>query len=92
MIPHGNTGPRAFKKRQKIYLALEELNFVWCEAEVSQVIDLWEQGLNIWDISKAMKRDPDEVTILIMDLARKERIIPRPVEAVGRRRRGDANA
>lgn len=87
MIPHGNTGPRAFKKRQKIYLALEELNFVWCEAEVSQVIDLWEQGLNIWDISKAMKRDPDEVTILIMDLARKERITPRPVIAVGRRKK-----
>jgi len=87
MIPHGNTGRKAFKKRRKIYLALEDLNFVWCEVEVSRVIQLWEDGLNIWDIAAEMERDPDEVTILIMDLARKERIIPRPVEAVGRRRK-----
>lgn len=87
MIPHGNTGPKAFKKRQKIYLALEDLNFVWCESEVLQVIDLWEQGLNIWGIAAKVERDPDEVAILIMDLARKERITPRPVIAVGRRRR-----
>lgn len=87
MTPHGNTGPKAIKQRQKIYLALEDLNFVWCESEVSGVIQLWEDGLNIWDIAAEMERDPDEVTILIMDLARKERITPRPVIAVGRRRR-----
>lgn len=77
------------KERKQIYLALEELDFVWCIEEVEKVVHLWADGMNLWEIANEMKRDPDEVAVLIMDLARKNRIVSRPVIAIGRRRNKD---
>jgi hypothetical protein len=44
---------------------------------VEQVAQLWRKGLHIADIAEKIKRDIDEVAILIMDLARRDVIEPR---------------
>lgn len=76
------------KYRRRVYVALEDLDFTFDEADLPMIIHMWEEGLSIWDIARAFDRDPDEITVLIMDLVRKDRIKPRPRGAYGRRREG----
>lgn len=60
--------------RSKIYIALEDLDFIWDERDVYKVEALWKDGTSIWAIAEKMNRDPDEIAVLIMDLARKEKV------------------
>lgn len=73
-------------RRRNLYLALEGLDFTFDEADIPDIKRMWEEGLSIWDIARAYERDPDEITVLIMDLARKAVIEPRQGGAKGRRR------
>ncbi len=57
-----------------LIIALEDLDFSWFPKEVAFIQKMWEQGLHIADIAKAVKRDQDEVTLLIMHLARQGKI------------------
>ncbi|HJV46616.1 MAG TPA: helix-turn-helix domain containing protein [Bacillota bacterium] len=66
------------KSRNKVYVALEELNFVWDEVEIDQVKKLWRQGTPIDEIAEVMDRDIDEIGILIIDQCRKNKIKQRP--------------
>jgi len=50
------------KSRLQIYVALEDLDFTWCERREIPVVG----------------RDPDEVAILIMDRVRKRLLRSRP--------------
>jgi hypothetical protein len=63
--------------RKNIYIALEELNFIWDEHRLEDFIYLWDEGQPLINISKYFKRDVDEVLVLVIDLARKGRITPR---------------
>jgi len=72
-------------KRRNIYIALEDLDFIWDEAEVPDIERMWNEGYSIWQIANACMRDPDEVLILIMDRVRKGFIEPRPGGVYGRR-------
>ncbi|PWW06294.1 hypothetical protein DFQ01_103196 [Paenibacillus cellulosilyticus] len=63
--------------RQKIYLACEDMNFAWDEVEVRKFHELWKAGVGIFDIAEQLKRDPDEVALLIIDRSRQHRIQPR---------------
>jgi len=79
--------------RLERYIALEGLNFFWCErTEIPVVERLWREGAPIWEIADKVKRDVDEVAILIMDRVRKGFIRPRPGGVFGsewkRRRKG----
>ena len=65
---------RKMRPREELYIALSELDFSWYPGEVEQVAQLWREGLHIADIAEKMKRDIDEVAILIMDLARKNKV------------------
>lgn len=69
-----------------MYLALEGLDFTFDEADLPEIKRMWEEGLSIWDMARAYERDPDEITVLIMSLAREGKIEPRPGGAKGRRR------
>ena len=62
---------------EELYIALSELDFSWYRGEVEQVAQLWRKGMPVADIAEKMKRDIDEVAILIMDLARRDVIEPR---------------
>jgi len=75
------------KNRLQIYVALEDVNFIWCErTEIPLVEKLWTDGAPIWEIAEQVGRDVDEVAILIMDRVRQGFIKPRPRGAYGRRR------
>lgn len=55
--------------QQRKYIACECFNFVWDEQEVFQFRQLWESGASIFDISKAFKRNVNEIAFLIVDQA-----------------------
>ncbi|EKS8370735.1 helix-turn-helix domain-containing protein [Bacillus thuringiensis] len=59
------------KERRNLYIALEEMDMFWDEDEVWRVKEAWNNNESIFAISEKLQRDPDEVTLLIMDLARK---------------------
>jgi hypothetical protein len=74
---------RKRRPREELYIALSELDFSWYPGEVEQVAQMWRDGIHIADIAEKMKRDTDEVVILIMDLARRGVIEPRKNGALG---------
>lgn len=49
------------------YIALEETNFLWTFEEVERFERLWDEGADIWFLSKVFKRTHVEMAILIMD-------------------------
>lgn len=74
-------------KRRAIYVVLEDLDFVWDEADIPKVEEMWREGLSVWEIAKVFDRDPDEVALLIMDRARQGTIRKRKWGAYARGRR-----
>lgn len=64
-------------KRGKLYIAMEWLDFGWHQDEIARVIELWAEGEPLDQIAAKLDRDGDEVAILLMDLARRQRIRPR---------------
>jgi len=63
------------------YIALaddETFDFRWSDKEIKTVLAGWRGGLSIWKIADRIRRDPDEVMILLIDLARRGAIKPRP--------------
>jgi len=67
------------KSRLQIYVALEDLDFTWCERrEIPVVEEMWKNGAPIWEIAEEVGRDPEEVAILIMDRVRKGLLRSRP--------------
>ncbi|OUB99483.1 helix-turn-helix domain containing protein [Bacillus thuringiensis serovar medellin] len=58
-------------KRRNLYIALEELDMLWDEDDVLRVKNAWKNNESVFAIGEKLQRDPDEVALLIMDLARK---------------------
>ena len=57
------------------YIALEAgpaFDFQWDQPDVRRVIQFWDTGLPAQQIAELLARDPDEVAVLIIDLARRE--------------------
>lgn len=72
------------KSRNEIYIALEELDFFWSEAEVKEFQLMWNKGFSIYDIAEYFEReDVDEVWILIICQMRQEKIRQRKGGLVG---------
>jgi len=57
-----------------LYIACEELDFSWYEEEIELVIQWWNTGLSVEKMAQRLERDPDEILVLLLDLARKEKI------------------
>ena len=72
-----------YRPKLPLYIALLDLDFSWYPAEVTKVVGLWRRGKSVHQIAKAVGRDPDEVTVLIMSLAREKKIAPRSGGAAG---------
>lgn len=56
------------------YVALEAgpfFNFRWEPAQVRRMIRLWDAGVPIYHMAELLSRDPDEVAVLVIDLARR---------------------
>jgi hypothetical protein len=65
------------EQRQKVYIALEELNFIWDFRQVRELDEMWRRGFSLQYMAEYFDRDPDEVAILLMDRLRRGRIRPR---------------
>lgn len=65
------------RPKEELYIACEDLDLSFFKREVMETIRMWHEGWHIADIAATLKRDPDEVAILLIDLARQERIGPR---------------
>ncbi|MBG9938524.1 MULTISPECIES: helix-turn-helix domain containing protein [Bacillus] len=66
-------------ERRKLYIALEELDMFWDEDDVWRVQEAWNNNESVFAIGQRIERDPDEVALLLMDLARKGRIEKRVI-------------
>jgi hypothetical protein len=63
------------QSRINIYLACEEMNFAWSNKEVRNFEKMWLEGMGLKQIAEQLKRDPDEVLILVIDRARRNKRI-----------------
>lgn len=68
------------------YIACFNLDFSWSEKQVKRVIAYWNSGYHIAEIAEKVDRIIDEVAILIIDLARKEKIEERQGGVFGGKR------
>ena len=67
------------RRRRNIYVACEDMDFTWDERQVYAVAEMYRKGATVYEIASdpGIDRDPDEVAILIMDLARQDVIKPK---------------
>ncbi|WP_100406244.1 hypothetical protein [Bacillus solitudinis] len=58
------------------YIALGDGTFEhgWKQWQREEIAELLNLGHNVWDIGKRYDRDPDEVTVLALDLARSGKV------------------
>lgn len=60
--------------RKNRIVILEELDFIWDEPELKEICILWESEISIKHIAKQFRRDPDELLLALLHLARVGRI------------------
>lgn len=65
-------------KSPNIYIACEEINFIWQERDVIEFREMWRKGCSIHHIAEYFQRGTDEVMILAMDQSRQRNIKSRP--------------
>lgn len=63
--------------KRKTYIACETIDFLWNEKDVEEFVRLWNNGVDVRKLKRRYRRNPDEVALLIFDLSRKGRIMPR---------------
>ncbi|MCJ0846041.1 helix-turn-helix domain containing protein [Bacillus cereus] len=67
------------ESRLKIYIALEEANFIWDERDVIRFREMWKQGMSLPKMAKVLRRHQAEVALLVIDQADQELITNRPI-------------
>ncbi|MED0670572.1 hypothetical protein P4S95_10205 [Aneurinibacillus aneurinilyticus] len=72
------------EQRNKVYIACEDLDFLWDEEQILEVIAMWNIGIPIGHIASNFDREVDETALLIFDLCRQRKIEPRPNGVWGR--------
>jgi len=55
----------------RFYIALDDLNLDWKRGQVDAFDQLWIEGYSLEYISGKLKREVDEVALLLMDRCRK---------------------
>lgn len=55
-------------------LVLEDLDFVWDESELKDVRKMWNQELTVYYMADYFNRDPDELVLATLHLAREGKI------------------
>lgn len=71
------------RPQERLYVALNWLDFSWYQSEIEQIKAWWREGMSVFDMGEEMRRDPDEIAILVMDLIRRGTINPRKGGAYG---------
>lgn len=60
--------------RKSVYIALEEVNFIWCISEIREFRSMWKAGYDIWKIAKLLGRSVHDVVMLVYDQHLNEKI------------------
>jgi hypothetical protein len=69
--------------RKNRVLVCEGLDFWWDELELNVIVKMWKGGLSINQMADRFERDPDEVLLAIIHLAREDLIMTRTGGGVG---------
>jgi Mn-dependent DtxR family transcriptional regulator len=51
-------------------IILEDMDFQWQYPQMLKAAEMWKREVSIVDIAKELNRDPDEVLLLLLHLAR----------------------
>ena len=65
------------ENRKPLYIALEEMDFTWSTKDVKEFDKLWKKGKSLVELAKHFNRTTEEVAVLVMDRALKDKIKPR---------------
>jgi len=52
----------------------EDLDFYWDSPELKSLKKMWKKGISVIEIANLFERDPDEVLLALIHLAREEKI------------------
>ncbi|MDF9629226.1 sugar ABC transporter substrate-binding protein [Bacillus cereus] len=69
----GEIGDKSIRNKKKketppyVYIALEEVNFIWNEDDIERFKALWMKQLSLEDISNKLRRHQIEIATLILD-------------------------
>ena len=68
--------------KKQLVIILDNLDFSWFPWEIDQALDLWDSGMSLPEMAERLRpgRDDDsqyEVMLLLLHLARQEKITPR---------------
>jgi predicted regulator of amino acid metabolism with ACT domain len=58
-------------------IVCEYMNFIWDAPELKEIVKMWQMNLSIEYMANHFDRDPDEVIVAIIHLAREDKIIRR---------------
>ena len=61
-------------RNREIYTPLEDINFHWNKEDIEKFRVLWNNGIGFDDISRYLKRDPIELAVLLLDLAKQKKL------------------
>jgi hypothetical protein len=64
-------------------IVLEDCNFIWEAKELREMVKLWKSGMSVETMAEHFERDPDEVLLAIIHLAKDKRISGRKGGAFG---------
>lgn len=59
------------EQRNLIYIACEDLDFVWNEHDLIHFKNEWDDGASIFELCEKLNRPQNEVALLILDLSAK---------------------
>nr|WP_255298906.1 helix-turn-helix domain containing protein [Bacillus cereus] len=69
----GEIGEKSIRNKKNkeippyVYIALEEVNFIWKEEDIKRFKDLWKKRFNVEDIANRLRRHQIEIAALILD-------------------------
>ncbi|GKU81227.1 helix-turn-helix domain containing protein [Niallia sp. NCCP-28] len=70
---HTSHHPKGYSRRN-IVIVLEEVNFIWDRSELKEIVQMWKKGISLWEMGEYFGRDPDEVMLACIHLAKEKRI------------------
>jgi hypothetical protein len=63
--------------RRNRVIILEDADFIWDEDELEEMITLWNKGVSAKRMGAIFKRDPDDVLLALIHLAKQDLITRR---------------
>jgi hypothetical protein len=73
------------KARKNRVIILEDMNFIWDTPELETVVAMWTSGESVEGIAEHIDRDPDEILLALIHLARDDKIAARKLGLKGDR-------